>query len=1137
MNFQLDGRFKIVNTPGGQVIGVVADAAATSNTKATKSATAGKSKGAKAGAGATKPAKAPAAAAKGGEGAGSTKKRDRLVEIERQMQDTWESERLFEANAEPGKPKFMATFPFPYMNGRLHLGHAFSMSKVEFATAYHRVRGDNVLFPFGFHCTGMPIQAAANKLRRELEAPKGGAAPTASSSDGSGAPAAAVPGKFKSNKSKAAAKTGGAKKQSEILRMVGVTEEEIPSFVEPEHWLHYFCPRGKQDLQALGVGVDWRRSFITTDVNPYFDSFVRWQFLKLKEGGFVEFGQRPCIYSILDGQACADHDRSSGEGVGPQEYTLIKMRALATPPALEAFADRKIFLVAATLRPETMYGQTNCFVLPEGEYGAYEMANGEVFVCSERSALNMSYQGLTATRGEPVCLATMEGTDLLGLPVRAPLCTYERVYVLPLLTISMGKGTGVVTSVPSDAPDDYAALRDLKEKPKLREKFGITAEMVEPFEVVPIINIPGYGETAAVTLCDKLKIKSQNDKAKLKEAKAEVYLKGFYEGVMLVGSQAGKTVQEAKPVVREELLKTGEAAPYYEPEKEVISRSGDECVVAFLDQWYLAYGEEEWAARVQHWLDNGFEAYTKSTAAQFQATLGWLKEWACSRSFGLGTKLPWDEQFVIEALSDSTIYMAYYTVCHLLQGGIMDGSAEGPAAIPAEKLTVAVWDYIMLGGAYPAECGVPEATLTKLRGEFEYWYPMDLRSSGKDLIRNHLTMSLYNHAAIWKDDLENRMPRSFFTNGHILVNGKKMSKSEGTFLLVNESVDRWGADAVRFAMADGGDTNEDANYEMATGDSAILRLTNEEEFIKSVVEGASDMRTGGADGYNFMDQVFEARINAAVHGAAKGYETMMIKSALASGFYELQSARDSYRDGCKKQAVPMHRDVVMRFIKVQLALLAPICPHFCDYMWRHVVKLPGTALKGSWPEAAPVDEALLARAASVDGGVKKFRADIAKWCEPMKRKGKVVSEGRPWPTKAVICVAKSYPAYQQRAIEFLNSAYDEETNSFPPTCLADLRADILSVPEFKRFVKPLMAFAGQLTRAATSGQGRAALATTTAYDELALWASQSEYVAKALDLETLVVVDVNDTANPDVAAIPQAKRDSARPGNPICNAS
>lgn len=58
------------------------------------------------------------------------------------------------------KPKFMVTFPYPYMNGRLHLGHAFSLTKAEFCANYKRLTGHQVLFPFGFHCTGMPIQVS-----------------------------------------------------------------------------------------------------------------------------------------------------------------------------------------------------------------------------------------------------------------------------------------------------------------------------------------------------------------------------------------------------------------------------------------------------------------------------------------------------------------------------------------------------------------------------------------------------------------------------------------------------------------------------------------------------------------------------------------------------------------------------------------------------------------------------------------------------------------------------------------------------------------------------------------------------------------------------------------------------------------
>lgn len=75
------------------------------------------------------------------------------------------------------------------------------------------------------------------------------------------------------------------------------------------------------------------------------------------------------------------------------------------------------------------------------------------------------------------------GSSRLVCLLQSPNCPYQRIYVLPLLTISMEKGTGVVTCVPSDSPDDYAAFMDLKNKPKFREKLGLQDEWVLPFEV------------------------------------------------------------------------------------------------------------------------------------------------------------------------------------------------------------------------------------------------------------------------------------------------------------------------------------------------------------------------------------------------------------------------------------------------------------------------------------------------------------------------------------------------------------------------------------------------------------------------------------------------------------------------------
>jgi leucyl-tRNA synthetase len=93
-------------------------------------------------------------------------------------------------------------------------------------------------------------------------------------------------------------------------------------------------------------------------------------------------------------------------------------------------------------------------------------------------------------------------------------------------------------------------------------------------------------------------------------------------------------------------------------EKLVISRSGDERVVALTDPWYLDYGEAEWRSITERCL-TGMQCYAEDTRRDFELTLKWLKEWGCSHSFGIGTRMPWDAQYLIESLSDSTIYMVY----------------------------------------------------------------------------------------------------------------------------------------------------------------------------------------------------------------------------------------------------------------------------------------------------------------------------------------------------------------------------------------------------------------------------------------------------------------------------------------------
>ncbi|KAF8395231.1 hypothetical protein HHK36_019173 [Tetracentron sinense] len=893
------------------------------------------------------------------EGVKSYARRDRLLEIEAKVRNWWEEEDVFKSESrerppEPGE-KFFGNFPYPYMNGFLHLGHAFSLSKLEFAAAYHRLRGANVLLPFAFHCTGMPIKASADKLAREIQ--KFGDPPsfhaiveetinTIPEPEEANGEGQTLPDKFKSKKSKAASKSGGDKFQWEIMRNYGLSDGEISRFQDPYHWLTFFPPLAKEDLKAFGLGCDWRRSFITTNMNPFYDSFVRWQMRKLKEMGKIVKDMRYTIYSPLDGQPCADHDRASGEGVQPQDYTLIKMEVLPPFPAkLRDLEGRIVFLAAATLRPETMYGQTNSWVLPDGKYGAFEINETDVFIVTERAALNLAYQKLSRVPQKPTCLIELTGHDLIGLPLKSPLAFNEIIYSLPMLTILTDKGTGIVTSVPSDSPDDYMALHDLKSKPALRAKFGVKDEWVLPFEVVPIINIPEFGDKSAEKVCIDLKIKSQNEKDKLEEANSLTYLRGFTEGTMLVGEYTGMRVQEAKPLIKSHLLEVGEAVMYCEPEKRVKSRSGDECVVALTDQWYITYEEPEWKKMAEECLSN-MKLYSDKSRHGFEHTLSWLNQWACSRSFGLGTRLPWDDQFLVESLSDSTLYMAYYTIAHLVQNGDMYGSDT--SSLKPEQMTDEVWNFVFSGGPYPKSSNIPSSLLNKMKQEFEYWYPFDLRVSGKDLIQNHLTFCIYNHTALLPN---HHWPRGFRCNGHIMLNSKKMSKSTGNFRTLRQAIKEFSADATRFSLADAGDGMDDANFEFTTANAAILRLTKEISWMEEVLSMESSLRTGPPSTY--ADRVFANEINIAVEKTEQHYHEYMFREALKTGFYDLQAARDEYRFSCG--AGGMNRDLLWLFMDVQTRLITPICPHYAEFVWKELLKKDGFIVKAGWPMAGSPD--------------------------------------------------------------------------------------------------------------------------------------------------------------------------------------
>lgn len=469
----------------------------------------------------------------------------------------------------------------------------------------------------------------------------------------------------------------------------------------------------------------------------------------------------------------------------------------------------------------------------------------------------------------------------------------------------------------------------------------------------------------------------------------------------------------------------GQAIVYSEPEKRVMSRSGDECVVALTDQWYITYGESEWKKLAEECLTD-MNLYSDETRHGFEHTLSWLNQWACSRSFGLGTRIPWDDQFLVESLSDSTIYMAYYTIAHYLQNGDMYGSSE--SAIKPQQLTDDVWDYIFCGGPFPKSSDISPSLLDRMKLEFEYWYPFDLRVSGKDLIQNHLTFCIYNHTAIMS---KHHWPRGFRCNGHIMLNSEKMSKSTGNFRTIRQAIEEFSADATRFSLADAGDGVDDANFVFETANAAILRLTKEIAWYEEILAAESSMRTGPPSTY--ADRVFANEINIAVKTTEQNYSNYMFREALKTGFYDLQAARDEYRFSCGVGGY--NRELVWRFMDVQTRLLAPICPHYAEFIWREILKKDGFVVKAGWPTADAPDLTLKSSNKYLQDSIVLMRKLLQKQLVGSKKgnkKGAPVASLTENKITGFIYVNEQFDGWKAECLSILQNKFNRDSRTFAP---------------------------------------------------------------------------------------------------------
>ena len=790
-----------------------------------------------------------------------------LKEIARKWRAEWDKTRIYEADPDPDRPKYFLTAAFMYPNGPAHVGHARTYIIPDVLARFKRGLGYNVLFPMGFHYTGTPILTTAEKISEGDE------------------------GYIKV-----------------LSRSFEVSENEIANLTEPIKLARYFHTLSKEAMKEYGLSIDWRREFTTID--PEFNSFIRWQFTKLKEKGYLTKGSHPVGWCPKHNMPVGMHDTK--DDVEPEigELSLIKF-----------IDDEGLKYPAATLRPETVLGVTNVWVNPEVDYCITEVNDGRVFekwVLSCDAARKLSFQK------EVKVIRKVRRPELVGKELTNPILGVK-VPVLQASFVTPKFGTGVVMSVPAHAPYDYVALRDYlrKEDP---EGWG----RLRP---IPLIRVEGYGKYPAKSSIEKFKVRTQLDKELLDKATKEVYRVEHSRGIMIKGLSSlikkeviksvkefissnveGRPVKEVRELIKEFLIRKGYGSLMYEIlNSPVYCRCGTEIVVKVVhDQWFIDYGNPEWKRLAYEALSH-VRVIPSEARRQFKATIEWLKAKACVRSRGLGTELPWAKGWIIESLSDSTIYMAFYTVRHKLR----------KYRITPEKLTNEFWDYVMLGLGEPEDLsrrlGVSEGVLKELREEFNYWYPLDSRHSGKDLIPNHLTFFLFNHAAIFPKE---KWPKQVVANGWVLIKGVKMSKSKGNVRTLPALVRTYSPDAVRLALSVEAEVGLDMSIDFEVMGKVYDALRKIKSLINCLVNEAVQKRPG------LEDDWLVSKVARHILKAYEELEAVKVRAAGIRIYYLIPQEIDKYFEMVLKPS-----KAVKVIIDPWLKVISAYTPYFAEEMW------------------------------------------------------------------------------------------------------------------------------------------------------------------------------------------------------------
>gem|GEM_PF-30600 len=884
--------------------------------------------------------------------------------IEKKWTEYWNQNKINNSDIDYSKQKFFITVAYPYPNSPQHIGHGRTYTLADVHARYYKMKGFNVLFPMGFHYTGTPILGMSKRVQS---------------------------------------------KDKEIIdnfkNIFLIDQEIIDSFVEPLNIAKYFHNEIKSGMIEMGYSIDWRREFTTID--PIYKKFISWQFKTLKKLGVVEQGSHPVGWCPNDENPVSQHDTLGDIEPSFTEYYFIKFK-------LESTGDEEgeeVFLPTGTLRPETLFGTTNLWLNDKETYVKVLVNNNEKWIVSKPAVKKLEFQNYDLK-----IISEINGSSFIGRFVKNPI-NDSIIPILPASFVTMDNGSGIVMSVPAHAPFDMQALIDIKKSNEYSFK-NINLDELEPITIINYnfeelkseltkVNKKNDKETRmhslnhkdeatdrdknlltvpSIIFLKKYSIESQTD-PKLEAATSDLYSLEFYEGILNdKTSYPNTSVSKAREVIKQELLKSKNSTIFYElTNKPVFCRCGSPCYVKILDnQWFLNYGNERWKQLAFECL-NQVEIIPHEIIGEFKNVFDWLKERACARKSGLGTLLPWDKDWIIESLSDSVIYMIYYIIAKYINiknfnefnNYINESFFDYVIYNQKNKFFVNLNDdgrFIKSKNEIRDEYdNIEDFNIDnflkflnisfEIKKEFEYYYPLDSRHSGRDLIPNHLSFFIFNHSILFSKNL---WPKQIVVNGSVLMDGKKMSKSMGNIIPLRKAIEQYSADSIRVAMLILGELLQDVDFSFSTLKGIYSKLNEIYYFYNSFYTENKDMidkllKTKGQnngtlsiENLNMEDKWLLSRVNNNISSITYSFDNLKIREALNSSLYLMDKDLEWYRKRKQAKTGKVYENkkdvfIIYQYLIKRIKILAPFCPFLAEDLW-HTFGNKNSIFTSTWPK-------------------------------------------------------------------------------------------------------------------------------------------------------------------------------------------